>query len=44
MMDAHTEAGFMVGQPFAHNGDYDFSQHGEDDSWCAAPALCVARG
>eukprot|EP00891_Asterochloris_glomerata_P001525 jgi/Astpho2/1525/e_gw1.00026.28.1_t len=28
MMDAHTEAGFMVGQPFAHNGDYDFSQHG----------------
>ena len=32
MMDAHTEAGFMVGQPFDHNGDYDFSQHGEDDS------------
>lgn len=25
MMDAHTEAGFMVGQPFAQPGVYDFS-------------------
>lgn len=25
MMDAHTEAGFMVGEPFAQPGAYDFS-------------------
>ena len=27
MLDAHCEAGFIVGRPFAKEGDYDFSQH-----------------
>ena len=28
MLDAHTEAGFVVGLPFAHEGAYDFGAHG----------------
>jgi aarF domain-containing kinase len=28
MLDAHTEAGFVVGLPFAHEGVYDFGAHG----------------
>jgi hypothetical protein len=28
MLDAHTEAGFVVGVPFASPGLYDFGQHG----------------
>lgn len=28
MLDAHTQAGFLVGVPFAHGGDYDFTLHG----------------
>lgn len=28
MLDAHTQAGFLVGVPFAHEGDYDFTLHG----------------
>ena len=27
MLDAHTEAGFTVGVPFATEGIYDFSKH-----------------
>lgn len=27
MLDAHAEAGFVVGVPFAHRGEYDFSAH-----------------
>lgn len=27
-MDAHTEAGFVVGMPFASPGLYDFGRHG----------------
>jgi aarF domain-containing kinase len=29
MLDAHTEAGFVVGTPFAADGDYDFRSYGE---------------
>lgn len=29
MMDAHTEAGFIVGLPFASEGNYDFATHGD---------------
>ena len=29
MLDAHTEAGFLVGLPFASEGVYDFSTHGD---------------
>ena len=28
MLDAHVEAGFMVGLPFGHAGVYDFGEHG----------------
>ncbi len=28
MMEAHTEAGFVVGVPFAAPGLYDFGSHG----------------
>uniref|UniRef100_A0A7S0VAZ4 ABC1 atypical kinase-like domain-containing protein n=1 Tax=Polytomella parva TaxID=51329 RepID=A0A7S0VAZ4_9CHLO len=28
MLDAHVRTGFMVGLPFAEDGDYDFGQHG----------------
>ena len=28
MLDAHTEAGFLVGVPFAEDGVYDFATHG----------------
>lgn len=28
MMEAHTEAGFVVGLPFAAEGVYDFGAHG----------------
>lgn len=28
MMDAHTQAGFIVGLPFASEGLYDFGAHG----------------
>ena len=28
MLDAHVEAGFMVGVPFGHPGVYDFGRHG----------------
>lgn len=28
MNDAHMEAGFVVGMPFAHPGMYDFGAHG----------------
>lgn len=28
MLDAHCQAGFLVGVPFAHEGDYDFKLHG----------------
>ena len=28
MLDAHAEAGYAVGTPFAHAGAYDFAQHG----------------
>jgi aarF domain-containing kinase len=28
MLDAHTEAGFVVGMPFAADGRYDFGLHG----------------
>lgn len=28
MLDAHTEAGIMVGVPFAHEGPYNFGAHG----------------
>ncbi len=27
MLDAHSEAGFVVGLPFGHPGLYDFGQH-----------------
>lgn len=27
MLDAHCEAGFIVGTPFSREGPYDFSQH-----------------
>ena len=30
MLDAHTEAGFIVGLPFAAEGDYDFASHGDN--------------
>ena len=29
MMDAHTDAGFIVGLPFAAEGLYDFAAHGD---------------
>ena len=29
MLDAHTEAGFLVGVPFAEEGVYDFATHGD---------------
>lgn len=29
MLDAHTEAGFLVGVPFAGSGVYDFASHGD---------------
>ena len=29
MLDAHTEAGFLVGLPFAGDGVYDFATHGD---------------
>lgn len=29
MLDAHTEAGFIVGLPFAAEGLYDFASHGD---------------
>ena len=29
MLDAHTEAGFIVGLPFAAEGLYDFAAHGD---------------
>lgn len=29
MLDAHTEAGFMVGTPFAQDGLYDFAEHSD---------------
>ena len=29
MLDAHTEAGFLVGVPFAGSGVYDFATHGD---------------
>jgi len=29
MLDAHTEAGFLVGLPFAADGVYDFATHGD---------------
>ena len=32
MMDAHTEAGFIVGLPFAAEGVYDFAAHGDSTS------------
>ncbi len=28
MLDAHAEAGYAVGTPFAAPGAYDFAQHG----------------
>jgi hypothetical protein len=28
MLDAHVEAGIMVGLPFGHQGVYDFGSHG----------------
>lgn len=28
MLDAHAEAGYVVGTPFATEGVYDFAQHG----------------
>ena len=28
MMEAHTDAGFVVGEPFGHEGLYDFGGHG----------------
>lgn len=28
MLDAHCQAGFLVGVPFAHEGEYDFKLHG----------------
>lgn len=28
MLDAHAEAGYVVGTPFATEGKYDFAQHG----------------
>ena len=28
MLDAHAEAGYVVGTPFATEGAYDFAQHG----------------
>lgn len=28
MLDAHVEAGFVVGMPFAAEGLYDFGSHG----------------
>lgn len=28
MLDAHAEAGYVVGTPFATPGTYDFAQHG----------------
>lgn len=28
MMDAHVEAGYLVGLPFGHSGVYDFGSHG----------------
>jgi aarF domain-containing kinase len=28
MLDAHVEAGIMVGLPFGHPGIYDFGSHG----------------
>jgi aarF domain-containing kinase len=28
MLDAHCEAGFIVGMPFAAEGSYDFGAHG----------------
>ena len=27
MLDAHTEAGFIVGTPFAYDGVYNFGEH-----------------
>lgn len=27
MLDAHVEAGFVVGEPFAARGDFDFGSH-----------------
>ena len=28
MMEAHVDAGFVVGEPFGHEGLYDFGGHG----------------
>jgi len=28
MLDAHAEAGYVVGTPFATEGNYDFAKHG----------------
>ena len=33
MLDAHVEAGFMVGVPFGHKGLYDFGSHGGERGW-----------
>jgi hypothetical protein len=37
MLDAHTQAGFLVGVPFAHEGGYDFKLHGGELGDCRCP-------
>ena len=44
MLDAHTQAGFLVGVPFAHEGGYDFKLHGGElgDRRCPASIVPTA--
>lgn len=43
-MDAHCEAGFVVGIPFAAHGLYDFGSHGNMTTRWVGSSLSLGRG
>lgn len=43
MKDAHCQAGFLVGVPFAHEGDYDFKLHGDVTKRIGAMGMVMVK-